>query len=373
MEESIGLLSRARPVGPCAAIMPRPMRRRNWGMKLSWLRTISGLPLWLIQIATGAKSFADNPIIGSKRLNRLGLHAARVRVAHGLARWRRRRLGRHVPAAYRAAFEENGFVLIEDYLPAVEFAALRAAILTTEAPAREMLQGDTITRRIPVDGDYLKKLPAVRALVAGDPWRSLVRYVASSKSEPLYYVQTILTHRADAEPDPQTALHSDTFHPTMKTWYFLEDVAEDEGPFCYVPGSHRLTPQRLAWEKARSVAAPEGVDRLSARGSMRVRTEELEGLGLPPPKLFAVKANTLVVADTCGFHARGASSRPTRRVEIWAYGRRNPFYPWVGLDPFSVRGIAERRIAWIWAARDRFPWIFGPPWPNAGLKAPPAP
>jgi hypothetical protein len=328
------------------------------------------LPLWLIQIATCAKSFADNPIIGSKHLNRLGLHSARARVAHALAGWRRWRLGRHVPPAYRVEFEANGFVLIDGYLPEAEFNALRTAILTTQAPAREMLQGDTITRRIAIDGDYLKKVPAVRELLVGEPWRSLTRYVASSKSEPLYYVQTILTHRAEAEPDPQTVLHADTFHPTMKAWYFLEDVAEDEGPFCYVPGSHRLTPDRLAWEKARSVAAPEGVDRLSARGSMRVRREELEGLGLPAPKLFGVRANTLIVADTCGFHSRGLSKQASTRVEIWGYGRRNPFYPWIGLDPFSIRGIAERRIGWIWAARDRFPWIFGLPWISAGLKAP---
>ena len=29
---------------------------------------------------------------------------------------------------------------------------------------------------------------------------------------------------------------------------------------------------------------------------------------------------------------------PTTRVEIWAIGRRNPFLPWTGLDPWSVAG-----------------------------------
>lgn len=337
---------------------------------VSVFRTALTSPVWLAQILTGAKSFADNPFLGSKRLNRLGLHAARIRAAHALADWRRRRLGKRIPAAYRAEFGANGFIRIENYLPDGDFQSLRDAILGTPASAREMVQGDTITRRIAISPGYLDKIPGLRALIEAPAWRNLMRYVASTDTEPLYYVQTILTHRVETHADPQTALHADTFHPTMKAWYFLEDVAEDEGPFCYVPGSHRLTPARLAWERARSVAAPEGVDRLSARGSLRITEAELGPLGLPPPQLFGVKGNTLVIADTCGFHARGPSTKPTRRVEIWAYGRRNPFYPWIGWDPLSVPGIAERRISWIWAARDRFPRIFGLPWIDVGQKLP---
>jgi len=337
---------------------------------LSELRTVIALPFWTLQIVSGAKSFADNPVLGSKRLNRLGLHTARMRIAHWIAAWRRYRLGRRIPAAHRAEFAANGFIRIDNYLPAQDFQEMRNAILTTPAPAREMLQGDTITRRIAIDADYLAKVPQIRALTSTGRWRSLLRYVASSVSEPLYYVQTILTHRADAEPDPQTNFHSDTFHPTMKAWYFLEDVAEDQGAFCYVPGSNRLTPARLAWEKARSIAAPDGVDRMSARGSMRIEAHELKALGLPEPKAFGVKANTLIIADTFGFHARGHASAPTRRIEIWAYSRRNPYFPWVGLDPFSLPGIAERRIPWIWAARDRFPAIFGSPLHPPSMKVP---
>jgi hypothetical protein len=337
---------------------------------LSATRSALKFPLWLLQLATGAKSFADNPLIGSKRLNGLGLHVGRVRLAHAMADWRRRRLGKRIPAALQREFAEKGFVQIQNYLPEDEFASLRDAILGTMAPAREMVQGDTLTRRIAIDGDYMRAIPGLRALIGAEPWRSLMRYIASYDTEPLYYIQTIISHRFDAEPDPQTVLHADTFHPTMKAWYFLEDVAEDEGPFCYVPGSHRLTSQRIAWEKRRSLAAPDNVDMLSARGSMRVELEELTSLGLPQPQQFAVKANTLVVADTVGFHARGASVRPSRRVEIWAYSRRNPFYPWIGLDPLSVPRVAERRIGMIWAARSRMSRFFGPPWPSVGAKYP---
>ena len=66
-------------------------------------------PLWLAQLATGAKSFCDNPLIGSARLNARGLHTARVRLAHGIAASRRRRLAGLVAAAARGAFDSDRF------------------------------------------------------------------------------------------------------------------------------------------------------------------------------------------------------------------------------------------------------------------------
>src|SRR3546814_13409023 len=84
---------------------------------------------------------------------------------------------------------------------------------------------------------------------------------------------------------------------------------------------------------------------------MRIEPRELAELSLPPPQRFAVPANTLVVADTCGFHGRCPSSKSGRRVEIWAYSRRNPFLPWTGLDIFSLPGIASRRIGALWLDR----------------------
>lgn len=328
-------------------------------------------PWWALELATGAKSFRDNPLIGSPTLNEKGLHVARVRLAARLAAARRRRLARALPADLAHAFDRDGFVLIPDFLPADTFAALRDQTFSARLPAREVVQGDTITRRIAVDPEALTAIPAARALLDDPRWRELIRYVGSFASEPLVYIQSILSHRFDAPPDPQEALHADTFHATVKAWYFLTDVAEDEGPFTYVPGSHRLTPERIAWERERSRRAAAGtLDHLSARGSMRIGEEELAALGLPPPRAFAVPANTLVVADTHGFHARGPSARPSTRVEFWAYGRRNPFLPWTGGDLTSLPGIAERRINLYWRALTILARWAPQPWADVGRKRP---
>ncbi|UZW54605.1 phytanoyl-CoA dioxygenase family protein [Sphingobium sp. JS3065] len=326
-------------------------------------------PFWFAQLFTGAKSFIDNPLIGSPRLNARGLHAGRVRLAQAMTARRRRRLADAVDPADRAAFDRDGVVEIRDFLPAATFGALQQQLFAYRGPAREMVQGDTITRRLALDPAARRAIPAFEDFCRDPRWRALARYVSGFDIEPLLYVQSILPQRHDAPPDPQIAFHADTFYPAMKAWLFLEDVAVETGPFAYVKGSHRLTPQRLAWEKQRSLSARDGDCRLSARGSLRIDTSELAALDLPQPTIFAVPANTLLIADTFGFHARSPASVPATRVEIWAYGRRNPFRLAKGWDVWSLPGIAERRIPIRWWLGDRIAGPANQPWRPVGLKS----
>lgn len=333
---------------------------------LRWLM----LPWSFAQLFTGEKSFRDNPLIGSRRLNALGLHRARVRIAHAMSARRRARLAATVDAADRERFDRDGVVEIRDFLPPEVFAQMRDAVMAYGGEARQTVQGHTITRRYAIGPEALRQIPALRAFRRHARWRAISRYVTGFNVEPLLYIQSILTHRYDAPPDPQVDLHADTFHPSMKAWLFLEDVDPAAGPFTYVPGSHRLTPERLDWEHRRSLTVRDGACRLSARGSLRVQPDELPALGLPGAKAFAVPANTLVIADTFGFHARGESAQRSTRIELWAYGRRNPFRVMTGGDLWSLPGIAERRIDMRWRLRDMMSRIVRQPWAKRGLVRP---
>lgn len=327
-------------------------------------------PWWAAQLLTGAKSFRDNPLIGSEKLNQRGLHVGRIKLARALADRRRARLAAAVDPADLAAFDRDGFVVKRDFLPSDIFVALREQILTWSGPAREMVQGDTITRRYAADRELMRAAPAMKAFTRDPRWQGLARYVSSFDVEPLLYVQSILSHRRDAPPDPQTRLHADTFHPTMKAWLLLEDVESDDGPLTYVRGSHRLTGERLAWERRRSLEVRSKDDLLSARGSFRIEPGDLAAIGLPLPTAFAVPANTLIVADTFGFHARATSDRAATRIELFGYSRRNPFLPFTGLDIWSLPGIAEHRIPLLWLTHDIYQHWIGQPWAKAGRKKP---
>ena len=216
-----------------------------------------------------------------------------------------------------------------------------------------MIQGDTMTRRIALDRAALARLPRVQALLQSPEWLGLIRYVGSSALQLIHYVQTIRSHVRAAPPDPQTNLHADTFHPTVKAWLFLTDVAEDEGPFVYVPGSHKLNGRRLAWERRKSMTVANGPDRLSARGSFRIGPAELERLGYGEPTAFAVKKNTLVVADTGGFHARARACDPPRASRSGPTGAATRFCP----GPASTRRVF-RCCATGWCRSTGGRWIW---------------
>lgn len=104
-----------------------------------------------------------------------------------------------------------------------------------------------------------------------------------------------------------------------------------------------------------------------AAGSFRVDRETVLRLGYREPVAMTVPANTLVVADTHGFHARCASARPTHRSELYATLRRNPFLPVTGLHLHAMPGLRGRlsaRQALLDGLLKRFG--IGGPWKSVG-------
>jgi len=334
--------------------------RTNTGREmLAQLGRAAMMPVWTAQLFSGAKSFDRNPVIGSARLNHAGLHVARVKLACRVAAARRRRLAGLVSAADRENFARDGFVVKPKFLPDAGFAELCRQVRAYRGPLREIAEGDTVMRKIALGPQALAAMPALGPVLRSPEWRGLIRYIGSRDAEPVIWIQSLSRHACDGPPDPQTALHADTFHPTVKAWLFLTDVAADAGPFTYVPGSHRLTPKRLAWEERMSLSAARSPNADTREGSFRIERDELAALGLPEPRVFAVPANTLVVADTFGFHARGPSAGRSLRVELWAYGRRSPFLPWTGLDLWTGAGLARRSL---------LGWQIGDMLERAGIK-----
>lgn len=353
-------------------LAPQKQKKRAIGQELRKIFVQSpGKFIWdSMALATQAKSFESNHLLGNSKLNQLGLHRFRVQLAANMAARRRAKLSKLIHSTDVESFRNNGFILRENFLAADEFEQLKKELFTTPLETRETLQGDTVTRRMALDAKSLNILPITQKFLHSDEWKNLLNYVASFKVQPICYLQVIFSHVRKAKADPQTNLHSDTFHSSAKAWLFLEDVAEDEGPFVYVPGSHHLSPERLAWEQQKSETMTAKTDAMTRRGSFRVSEEEVLQLGYAKAKSFSVKANTLVIADTYGFHARGKSLRPSMRIELWAYARRNPFVPWLGGDPLSLPFLRSNLVPLYWSGLDFLEKKYqrNNPWKKVGKK-----
>ena len=331
-------------------------------------------PLHAIGVATSAKSFRDNVVIGSPRLNRLGLHVARRRLAARMGQRRRAQLAPLLSEQDRADFARDGYLVKRDFLPPEVFAAMRAEVLALEAPAREFIDGYSFTRLFPLDAVTLPGMPVTASVLSSPRYLDLLAYVGSFRRFPRLSIQTVFSRFREDVPDVQSHFHSDTFHPTVKSWLFLTEVEADAAAFTYVPGSHEANRRRLAWERRVSLTARDGRDRLTAEGSLRISEAELARLGYPAPRKLAAAPNTLIVADTSGFHRRGVSESSACRISIWAYSRSNPFLPFAGGVGFGVPALRGRAARGIWAVQE---WLRkGRPrggWHWAGVRRPETP
>lgn len=310
------------------------------------LRAIVLLPVWVASIFSTAKSFVANPVLGSYHLNRAGVHVARITLAYGLTRIRHALLAGLASPPDRRAFQRDGYLAKENFLPLDLFTAVEREARGYRGKARSCYQGDTVTRRVLLDHETLARLPACASLVRNRRFRRLIKYCAARNHAPLIYIQRIENHAIDGGDDPQRILHSDTFHPTVKAWLFLDDVDEGNGPFTYVPGSHRLSWRRLGWEYRKSISWRELQDPYSKKGSLRLTDSERRDLGLGEPVRHRVRRNTLIIANTHGFHCRGHAAQAMPRLEIWVYSRTNPFNPFPGLDS----RLLERVQHWFFKA-----------------------
>ena len=219
-----------------------------------------------------------------------------------------------------------------------------AEVKSCKAEARQCVQGDTITWRVFLDGRGLKKHPALQKLADDAQFMRLTSYASGRLERPMMYIQQIRNGHASGGLDPQKFFHSDTFHPTMKAWLFLEDVPLEKGPFNYVPGSNRLNWKRIRWEYRKSLVAAKLKDGYSEKGSFRASEADLKQMGLGKAKEFAVAKNTLVIGNTHGFHRRGDCSGKGTRLEIYCSSRVNPFSPFIGFGGLAVLrdGILQR-------------------------------
>jgi len=186
-------------------------------MDQKFLSKIVRLPLHVLQLFTSAKSFRDNPVIGSTWLNRLGLHVFRLVLAAAMTKARYLCLAPLMDKTERESFNRDGYLLIENFLPQESFEALNNEVRAMQqVEVRQCVQGDTLTQRVLLNEEVLKAAPECKRLLGSAEFNKRMKYTSARNNSPIYYVQNVKSNARDAEADPQRHLHSDTFHATMK-------------------------------------------------------------------------------------------------------------------------------------------------------------
>lgn len=125
--------------------------------------------------------------------------------------------------------------------------------------------------------------------------------------------------------DIQKETHCDSWHPTVKFWFFMGDVNQESGPTNYCIGSSVPNVKRFYWEFNKSLVAHESEIVGTREGSFRVSPEEIKYMRYPELSLMTVKANTLIFFNTHGFHRRGDAPDGTQRSSLMGIFRHSPF------------------------------------------------
>lgn len=344
----------------------KPVLKSKESSKLMRLLDYFLYPFYAVRLLAGDKDFTSNPLLANSWLNKRGLHIFRKRMAESLSTARRKRMAKQLPAEQVDIFNRQGFIQIDNFLAPLAFKRVCDELCATEWAMLVMAQPPAITHRANLDSHLLgANLSALQELISNPLLQRWLEYAAGYRGKPVIALQRIQSDSKSesGELDPQSHWHVDTFHSVGKGWLFLHSVALEDGPFSYIPQSHRLTPLRREWEYKQSLQAVDHPNRLHAKGSFRVSEQDLKAMAYGEPFIGCVQPNTLILADTSGFHRRTPSVRPSLRLEIYITLRRNPFlcsfYPsilslpllknrWAGwLYLYSQYKLKHGRPAWI--------------------------
>lgn len=266
--------------------------------------------------------------IGTRFENVLGLQVARLlfgNIGYNLMA----RSGVNTKNRDVEELDRNGVLVIQDFLSPSDFTAVMEEFDKTRqihqaalAPLKDggMFRkadfdvGHNASASFPVICSKLQNNDRLNAIVSAAARRRLTTIPS------LRLITVERTHESGVHNDNQQTLHADLHLPTFKAFYYLNDVGAGDGPFVYARGSHLVRWGRIKYEYADSVARHDvGYDEFPAH----VIEVHAPKMGLKPTELHA-PANTLIIANNMGFHARGPFS-PGRRRETIEVGYREAF------------------------------------------------
>lgn len=265
--------------------------------------------------------FSLKKTIGSSLLNKLGIQPLRIKMADIRYGMRKSKVSNELADAIHD-LDNNGFAVISNFLSDAEFIELEKECLTAlEDIPKTVIRQDGPNQYTNIAPSALNDFPAIQSMFSNSKVENLFN-AAERRTFKLSKITRLLSCLIQGDDngkdDPETFLHEDTFHNTFKAWLYITDVDYPQAPLVYVKGSHNhaLTDR---FNKVREYS-----QRKDAVKSRRISTEELNELGLEETHML-VKKNTLIIANTLGFHRRLRGEAGNKRIAIAFSARFNPF------------------------------------------------
>ena len=263
--------------------------------------------------------------------NALGLQVFRILLSRSLLLLRRRQCPeRDLPEVRQLARE--GYCVIENFLPPAQFEAIRDEFNKARA-ASEFQVGPVDRENVVTDLVHLdwkersrfaaavgafRDNPRFTAILRGHEGRSEEKLESLGDFKGMFWSSYCVSDADDREKLELTNcdLHADTFHTITKAFLYLNDVDGHNGSHVYVPRSHRMSVHRLLFEYLNSIGRKYGAPRVSE--------EKVKRMGMTPVSMD-YPANTLIIANEQGFHARGRFDPDRQRDLVYIEYRSHPF------------------------------------------------
>ncbi len=282
-------------------------------------------------------ALATDKVVKSFALNLLGLQIARILLARVILKVQRlMKKGERSP--YVKTLLSDGVVVIPNFLSESDFASVQKEFYANYHSTEGIYKQDshatsgTVVRKVQFSDNIP---PSTRSKLLDHPdLKALFTYGEARVFEFEYCIFEEISFLGDGTDsqinflgdgtDPQTMLHRDTFFSTHKAFFYIENTKLKDGPFGYINGSNKLSVIRLLHEYLNGLATSRNQTLRFGQHRGRVirwieRSLEKRVVDMIAPK------NTLVVADTTGYHRRGYSSEGGQRRVIRLGANCNPF------------------------------------------------
>jgi len=111
-----------------------------------------------------------------------------------------------------------------------------------------------------------------------------------------------------------TGWHFDDYKSSIKVFLYLSDVDIDNGPFIFLPKSHKLDSLKLKYCKTAFINSDQ-LDRYMSKKDITRRCIANDAI------TFTAKKGTIIIVDTIGWHTAGILKSGTRKVLVNYYNK----------------------------------------------------